>query len=327
MTRSSRPAAVSAGRLLFMALPMALPVAAVVALLCSGTQAHAGNGKGALALIPADASMVLVVDAEKARGTALGKWLVLSLSKRDKVAAAIGTLGADGGFDVNKDLQTVVLVMTGTGTQTDRMAFFIEGRFDRDKIIALARKEATTATRSHRDVEYLVIDDKTAMAFPGDHLVLAPVAVMPRLIDVQRRKARSLARTGALRKLVRESDTGDEIWGALLLPEELRATIAGKAGGHGVDAILASIRLSAGPGMKVRLRLDASSDAAASAILALLSAKQSSAATDRVLIRIGLDRAVSAMSISRSGRRVDMTVALSDRDLAKLKALLALAGW
>lgn len=288
----------------------------LVALMFAAQPAHAGDGRSALRLLPRDTAIVLTVNASKARTSVLGRQLLAKLIERVEVA---GVLQRDAGLDMNRDIDTVVFAMAGDFERTQRFVLAVEGRFDREKLLALVQREsASFAKKEHAGTTYALVDGDVEMGFVGNYLVLAHAGEMTKVLDAHGGKQAG-GDQGVLGALVRSGDTQGSLWLAVLVPESMKSTIAKQTEGHSIHTAFASAVLTTGITLKVRMKT--SSANAATAIALLLRGTAKDAASDPMYQKLGLDTAIGGMAVSTAEAHINVAVELSALQLAKLYSL------
>lgn len=287
-----------------------------------GAPAWAGDGLASLRMVPEDATLVITINVARAKQSATARSALKSVLDQGQVKDSLADLRANAGFDIERDLDTVVVAMPQDFARSERYVVVLEGRFDQRRFTALFKEKSTSFVRKkHRGVTYAVMDGDSEMAFLGKSLVLTPKGAMSRIIDVHKDKARSATHSARLMDLIKGGDTSRDAWLAFVLPDDLRTQIATEAGGHSVHALVASVDLQSS--LRVAMAVTTSSESAAHAIATLARTSRDQAAQDPALVGLGLDIAVKGMTVKSRGPMVELGIHLTEADLHKLEFLLA----
>jgi hypothetical protein len=172
-----------------------------VALLMTPGVAAAGNGKAALSLVGADATMVAVIDVKSAHDT---KMFAVIVDKASKAGWLDLSQVQAAGVDIDKDVDTVLVANSPGGKMV-----VVEGRLPSLSSATTGMTEST-----HRNVKYWS-DGKQEYAMIGKRLVVADIGVMDGVIDRSKKKAKSVmksSKAGAIRAAIGMTDTRHDIW-------------------------------------------------------------------------------------------------------------------
>jgi hypothetical protein len=290
-----------------------ISLAALLFAAAAPATARASDGKDALDLVPDWAGSVVVLNAEHMRRSSLFDD-VMSLVENAGGMRADAALLRDAGFDLRRDLQTVVLA-----SQPDdptKSLLLVQGRIDTDKLLGRAVKKGGARRTYHKQTYVEVSKGKLSIAELGDYLVIAP---SPRhleaVIDVQQGKRASVRRNRALMSLVDRTDQGGDLW--------MVVGVDRKKGGdeealHDLRTVTASLDVVRG--LRMQVRLYAGSDQGATDLARYL-AQLGQQSDDRP----GLAGLLGKLSIKRIGRRVDASMKLTASELDSLSRKLLAA--
>jgi hypothetical protein len=295
-------------------------LALVSAVSLPGAPALADDGKAALRLMPEDTAMVLTANIDRIKKSPLAQKLLKTAIQRGDVGKALDELRAKAGLDIERDIRTLSMGMPGDFEKSERFWMIVEGRFDKAKITAVARKEASFKRLKHQGVDYAQVDKDTEMAFLGRYLVVTTKGAMPAIIDAHRGKTRTAAQNAALMALIKKGDTSRDMWGAFVIPSEMRKDIAKETQGHSIDAVMATLDIRTGVAMK--LHMDTSSSTAASAIATMMRAGRDQIAKQPEMEAMGLGSALKSMKVETKDARLGLSLDISAADLEKLGQLL-----
>jgi hypothetical protein len=295
-------------------------LALVTAASLPGAPALADDGKAALRLMPEDTAMVLTANVDRIKKSPLAQKMLKTAMQRGDVGKTLGELRAKAGVDIERDVRTLSMGMPGDFEKSERFWMIAEGRFDKTKIIAAAKKEGSFKRMKHQGVDYARVDKDTEIAFLGRYLVVTTKGVMPAIIEAHRGKARTAAQNPALMALIKKGDTSRDMWGAFVIPSELRKQIAKETQGHSIDAVMATLDIRTG--VAVKLHMDTSSSTAASAIATMIRAGRDQIAKQPELGAMGLGSALKSMQVETRDARLDLNLDISAADLEKLGRLL-----
>ncbi|MBV9498554.1 MAG: hypothetical protein JO138_04205 [Acidobacteriaceae bacterium] len=141
----------------------------LISLICVAGSASmfAATDEGLLALVPGDAKIVTFVDANQARNSQFGQYLLKQTQANDQ---HFEEFVQETGFDPRRDLQSFMFESSGPtsdGTH-GQWALLARGTFDQDRIQTLARQKGATV-QTYQGVNILVgkgDHQQTAFAFP-----------------------------------------------------------------------------------------------------------------------------------------------------------------
>lgn len=284
------------------------------------TEAHAGDGTSALRLLPQDTALVAAWNLARSRTSPAGAALIDAVSQNQSIGGDVQRLRAQAGVDWKQDVDTMVLGMGPNLSRSGAFVLIVEGRFERDKIVAAARKTKGFAAREYWGMAYYQ-SGGIELAFLDDHWVIARKGVLTRVMDVVRGKARSVQRDQELMARLRTADVGQDMWCVFRVPAAMRQKIMAETGGHAVDHGHASVDLQdvLNRQVRARVRLHMSSQTAVIALGMLLRAK---GPHDETVQAMGLASALRTMTISRKDTNLDLTIKPSKSGMAKLGRFL-----
>ena len=293
-------------------VPVLLSAALAALVLAGGPGfARAADGRDALVLAPRGANAVLVANIDHFRRSPLFGDLMGMLENADAVKAKADVL-RDAGFDLRKDLSTVVLV--GDMTDPTKVAVLLQGRFNASKLMASAVRKGA-ANKKYRGVAYVELSKGGLVFGPvDDFLVVAPRdGALKGIIDVEQGRGRSVTDDRAMMKLVEQADTKGDVWVVMDVSPSLRKAQAAMG-----DVETISGSMNAANGMRLRMGLQARSTKAASTLENGFRATKDAASENQTLAPL-----LGHLRVKKSGRRVDVSLDFSDAQLMALVDQLA----
>ena len=276
--------------------------------------ARASDGKDALDLVPDRAGSIVVLNAEHMRRSSLfGDLMTLVESSGGMRADA--QLLRDAGFDLRRDLQTVVLASQPDDPSTALL--LVQGRIDSGKLFGRAVKRGGVR-RTHRKQTYVEVSKgKLSIAELAGYLVFA---TSPRqleaVIDVHLGARKSARENRRLMSLVDKTDASGDLWMVVGMDARKRGGDDGAL--HDLKTVTASLDVVRG--LRMQVRLFAGSDQGATDLASYL-AQLGEQSDDRP----GLAGLLGKLAIKRSGRRVDASMKLSASELDSLSRKLLAA--
>ncbi|HEU5057603.1 MAG TPA: hypothetical protein VFU21_13810, partial [Kofleriaceae bacterium] len=236
------------------------------------------------------------------------------LVEKSGVLGADAQVLSDAGFDLRRDLRTVVLA-SQPGVPGNAL-LLIESRSDTGALLGRAVKTGG-ARRTHRAQTYVEVSrGKLSIAEIAGYLVIAPSpAHMKAVIDVHAGKSRSARNNKKLMALVDRTDSDGDLW-----------MVVGVAPRKGVDesAALSDLKtvtasLDVARGLSMQMRLYAASPKGATEVASYLAQLGEQTGDHPEMARL-----FDKLSVKRSGTRVDASMKLSAAELSSLtRKLLA----
>lgn len=276
--------------------------------------AAASDGKDALDLVPDWAGSIVVLNAEHMRRSSLFDDM-MGLVENAGGMRADAQLLRDAGFDLRRDLQTVVLASQPDDPSNSLL--LVQGRIDTGKLLARAVKKGGVR-RTHGKQTYVEVSKgNLSIAEMAGYLV---VATSPRrleaVIDVHLGARKSARDNRRLMSLVDKTDKGGDLW--LVVGIDARKRGKDDEPLHDLKTVTASLDVVRG--LRMQVRLYAGSDQGATDLASYLG--QLGEQSDD---RPGLAGLLGKLSIKRSGRRVDASMKLSASELDSLSRKLLAA--
>lgn len=288
-------------------------LAAVLLAAAAPATAAASDGRAALELVPDWAGSIVVLNAEHMRRSSMFDDL-MTLVEKSGAMRADAKLLRDAGFDLRRDLRTVVLA--SQPGDAGNALLLVEGRTDAGKLLGKAVQNGG-ARRTHRAQTYVEVSrGKLSIAEMGGYLVIAPSPRhMKAVIDVHTGNGRSARDNRRLMSLVKKTDSDGDLWMVIgLAPRKGEG-----AGERLADLKTVTASLDVASGLRMQMRLYAASDKGATDVASYLGqlVEQSADHPD-------LGGLFGKLSVKRSGSRVDASMKLSASELSSLtKKLLA----
>jgi hypothetical protein len=308
------------------ALWVMLSAAALCGHLCAVTPSPcaADDGKAALQLAAADASLIVSVNVERLRAAPLYHTLWISLLTSPDVSDALSQLKGGAGFEPERDLSTLLLLTPADVERSQNYLLVAQGRFDRARFLAFAQsKGASYQERVHEGVTFYEVGPLAALGFIDSFLVLGTPASLRGAADVLRGATPKLTDSPALTARIRRLDQTLDAWFVFSLPPTLRADLAAASGLPSVSEVSAfsgSLDLQAGLTLQLYVHVDtaASAEALATFINALLHAL----AKRPELISAGLSDALSLPKAIATKDEVSLRLYLSAADTLRALTLI-----
>ena len=290
-----------------------ISLAAVLLAAAAPATAGASDGRAALELVPDWAGSIVVLNAEHMRRSSMFDDL-MTLVEKSAAMRADAKLLRDAGFDLRRDLKTVVLA--SQPEDPGNALLLVEGRTDTGKLFAKAVKNGG-ARRTHRAQTWVEVSrGKLSIAEIGGYLVIAPSPRhMKAVIDVHRGKSPSARDNRRLMSLVQKTDSKGDLWMVI----GLAARKSGADGAGMADLKTVSASLDVAKGLDMHVRLYASTAQGATELASYLGqlAEQTADHPDLAVL-------FGKLTVERSGSRVDASMKLSAGELTSLtKKLLA----
>ncbi len=289
--------------------------AVLVAGLVLAQPAQAGNGRSALARLPADTAMVLTINVDRAKGSGMFKDVLAMAKKNADTAKGLDLLKAQAQFDVAKDLKTVVIGFDKDFQTNEHAVLVVEGNFDAKKIMAFAKTTAKVASAKHRGVSYYKVDNDAEVMFGKGYMIMTKGGHMDRVIDTQKSR-KSITSNKAFMRHYKGADTGKDFWFVGLVP----ASAKNQMMGMNLDAIVASVNIA--KGLVAKIRLAAADAATAQSMATMMQAGLAQGSSDATIKSLGLGDAIKKVTIKANAANVNVGVNLNDAELAKIKGLL-----
>src|SRR3954454_16208776 len=233
-----------------------------------------------LSLAPPSAEMIAGVDVESSRNSDFGRFLMSSLTNNEQ---AIQRFAADTGFDIRRDLKSLILASSSGTADKSRRAFVLLGRgaFDESRIRAVAVAKGSVVQPYEGTDMFLPAKGRgNAFAFVGpDTIALGDQASVQQVISNRTQASRIDTQ---LQQLITAASADNDIWFASRVPlstfaqrlqEGTQSSFRGSQVLQAVQTATGSVRF----GDPIRITLNACSQ----------SEKDASALAD--VIRFGAD--------------------------------------
>ena len=292
-----------------------------VALATASATAFAGDGRAALDRVPKDYGVVLSINVDRAKGSALFKEAWTMAAKNPEMQKNLDMLKAQANFEFTRDVKTLTIGLNGNnaGNADPQMVLLVEGKFDVKKIGAFAKTQGkTVADANYAGVNYITIDDGE-MAVMGNYMVVTQKGGMKAAIDVNKGKAQSLKANPAFMKMLGATDLTKDFWAVVLLPAQAATALKAQFG-HGVDGFGATVDVA--KGLKSKVAVTTASDAAAKALADQIKPLLAMAAKSPEVQAMGLAAAVGRVNISTNKTMLNVAFDLTDAELTTLKNML-----
>lgn len=283
------------------------PAILILALVALANTASAAPGSSTAKIVPAGTKLVVAIDIDSLRKGAHWKALTALALKADYFEGA-----KDGKVEFKKIFgrtQSIVAALPDP-SDTKRFVLILQGT-GLYPLVKKAVLDDDAVWGKHRGVRFL-IHEEAALAQIAGSVVMAPVSVMKKVIDVSAGRSASLGDSKAFQALLAEIDTKAEAW--LLMD--------GGASGLGLpkldqlEAFAFSVSLKLGLAMQATARMP--SDEAASKMLNEVESARAKLAKDVGLQTLGLEAAVKNTKLTHQGTRLNVSLVLDRKEFAAL---------
>ena len=308
--RSSKKSVVwLAGMALLLSLFMAGPVVA-------------DDGKAALKHIPKETMLVVSINMKRLKGSSLYKEALGMVMADPSAKADFDKLKEATGFDIEKDLDGLVIAAAADFEESEQFLLIAKGNFDEKKFIEFAKSEgANIKTAEHGGLTYYDVDDEAGMAFTDGYLVIGPKPALKAAIDTKAGKMDSVEKHSGLGGMFGTVDTSKDLWFAMELPESVRQELGREAPmGSDVEKVWGALDLNAGLALDVTVGT-AKADTATQ-LEALAQQGLAEAAKDPNVAQLGLDKALAGTKVKADGKNLVVNIKLSEEELNKIKGML-----
>jgi hypothetical protein len=292
-----------------------------VALATVSATAFAGDGRAALDRVPKDYGVVISINVDRAKGSALFKEAWTMAAKNPEMQKNLDMLKAQANFEFTRDVKTLTIGINGNnaGNADPQMVLLVEGKFDVKKIGAFAKTQGkTVADANYSGINYITIDDGE-MAVMGNYMVVTQKGGMKTAIDVNKGKAQSLKANAAFMKLLAATDVAKDLWAVVLIPAQHQPTIKAQIG-HGVDGFGASVDVA--KGLKSKINVSTATEAAAKALADLAKPFLAQAKNSPEVQAMGLAAAVGRVTITPNKAMLNVAFDLTAQELTTVKNML-----
>jgi hypothetical protein len=191
----------------------------------AGVKSGAAAGEALIKMMPKSSTGVVAVDVQRLMGTEA----IIKALQEPKAKEKYDEFVKMSGIDPMKDITYlgVGLIGTPSGAATDGGAI-ISLKYDRAKLLSLIKEKAPEVKEElYNGVAiYSNIDgdakQTTRAAFlDAGHIILGSEKGVKGIIDVQQKKAESLARNAEMAAILKKTDKSGLGWGAFAVPQEL----------------------------------------------------------------------------------------------------------
>ena len=301
---------------------------ALVGSLCLVPQAPAAVDQGLLALVPESTVLLTGIDADVARNSDFGQFLLRRVNNEDD---HFRKFVEDTGFDPRRDVQSFLFAGFGPhqGHGVSKFAVLARGTFDSNRILTAVKARNSVSTQSYAGVSIFVDrqhGSNNAFAFPEVGVaVMGDLGTVKEVLD---HRATPSVLDPALLQRINNVATGNEVWFASLLSGSFFGNRIDLPAGNSQlkdSAVLQSVLQSSGGvhfGDQVRLSLDATTRSAEDAVsltdvirfVSSLVQTQRRSSSSAALIAPALDH----MELRATGADVHVGLSLSEKSLELL---------
>jgi len=298
-------------------------VAFAISLATAHAAAVAGDGKAALDRVPQDYGVVMSINVDRAKGSVMFKDAMAIASKNPDFQSKIDMLKAQAGFDVTRDVKTIIIGVNtdaaATGGGDQKAVILVEGKFDLPKIMKFAKTQAAgkaITEQAYAGVKYYAVED-AEVAVIAPYMVVTPKGHMKNVIDVAKGKAASVKKNAGFMKMLGTTDTSKDFWAVFMVPAMQAKMIAAQLG-HGIDAVGASLDVAKGLNGKVAVATQ--DPAAAQAIAGIIKAQLPQ--IQPMAQGMGLGDAFKRLVIASDKNMVTVAFDLTVAELTTIKNML-----
>lgn len=295
-------------------------VAALFALVA--VPAMADDGTSGLKFVPEDTMMVIGIDVENLKSAPLFKDLMTAVMSDAEAKKNIDKLKEVTGFDYEKDLSSLLIAVPPDVDKTENFLIVVKGKIDEKKFVQYVKDEGTDIKEDkHEGVTWYEMDKEAGMAFVDGHVIIAPKAALKAAIDTQKGKMKDVTKNSGINDLIKATKTSANVWMVVSLPKAFREEITKGGGLPGdIESGYASIDLKSG--LALRVTLNTSSADTATSIAKMATDGLAGAGSDPQLKAMGLDAAVTKLSIKAKDKAVDVSLDLTDKEVEKIKTVV-----
>ncbi len=287
-----------------------LVLTVAVALLSLAPHAHAGDA-AAMKLLPPGVTGLLQIDLAGMRGTLLYKELFKLVASDPKYLKGKADVQEKMGFDLEKDLSSITLVVDGKGDGF----IVLQGKFDQKKITGLAQKEGKAKPKKYQGVEYWVGGEMTVLFLSG-RVIVGKEGNIKQVIGAH--KGKRLKKSAAVLKIAKGVDQKKHIWGAIWVPAKMRdSKMKALATIHGY------VDLSKGLSFLAVAGFDNEKSAAKLVTDAHKALKE--AQSNPGLAMFGLGPLLTKVKATAKGKSVSFAADWNEQDVQRIKALAGMA--
>jgi hypothetical protein len=274
--------------------------------------------RASLALVPAEARIVLGLDLERLRATPLGKSLLDGLG--EEAALLLDGFGKGAGFDRLGQVHQILVALPGERQNDDRLVLVAETRtLDRERAAAWLRERQDGRTAAFIHENSRIVIGKGAWAAEVAALAKPP------------HSEQSAARDEELRRLCERSAAEHAVWLAAIVPTPLRQRLMAEARFPDVGSIARlSMALAVSAGLRAEASAELSNEADARSLARRLSAFLNAAKHHPDMLAQGFSPYLEAVRLAARGPNVEASLELpADQtgDLAARLADLVRAAW
>lgn len=282
----------------------------------------AQDGKAALKHIPKETMLVVSINLKRLKGSKLYKDALGMVMADPSAKADFDKLKDATGFDIEKDLDGLVIAAAADFEESEQFLLIAKGQFDEKKFIEFAKAEgAEIKTAEHGGVTYYDVDDEAGMAFTDGYLVIGPKPALKAAIDTKGGKMDSVEKSAGLAAMFGAVDTSKDLWFAMELPESLRKEFGRELPmGSDVEKVWGALDLNAG--LKLDITIGTAKEDTAAQLVQLATEGLKEAAADPNVAQLGLDKAISQTKVKQDGKNLTVNIKLSEEELDKIKGML-----
>ena len=300
-------------RLLFALLALVLMLG-----LAPSPNARAGDGIASLDYIPQKTMLVAVINAERLRDADLFDDGMSALRAHPGAAQALEMLHQGMGFDITRDVATLIFALPPDVEHTQNFLIIVEGAFDEQRFVSFSKSQgASFKQRAHRKVNLYELDRDAALAFHRGRLLFGTPDSLEAAIDVQQDRAPDVRDNATLDAIITGVDASRDLWIALELPESFRKLL-GEENAVGREVARLAISLDIQRGVAARADLTMTDPEHAATLSRLLRDATRAAAGDASLKALGVDRALHETQVTVAEQTITVLFALTPKETRTL---------
>ena len=280
--------------------------------------AHAGDGTAALSMVPKDSMMVLSVNVDRLKGSPLYASAMAKVMAEPDAKGMISKLKADAGFDVEKDISTLVVSIPPDVDSSQNFLIIAEGKFNEQKIVAALGNEGAKVTSvKHANATYHEIDGQGGVAFMGNVAVFGTKDMVKAALSAKAGQADSIHAHPTMSKLVKSVDTNKDLWVSFELPDSLKKSMGGNPMINDLKSVTASVDIKSGLGLLVSI--DTASDATATNLAQMMQAQVKAFAGAPEMKQMGFDVALQKLQVTGAGTAVSIALNLTPAEFKNVQ--------
>ena len=287
-------------------------------------QAEAGGAE--LALLPGSGNVLMHIDLARLRGSAFYKEILSPLLQNPNFQREMNEAKTELGFDPVNDINSLTVLMNPPSGNGDEEALIVvDGKVNRDTLIAKATTEGKATKAAHNGVDLWAApanEDDMAISFVGGKTLIGKQAFVKEAIDASKGKG-SLNAT--LKGLVDGVNKGGDIWFVANVSDGIRAELAkGNPMAKDLKSVTGSIDFA--KGVAVNLAVESTAETAKAMAGMIQQSLKVDPQTEPMMQQMGLLPVVQKLKVEAKGATLNIGLDLDTNDVNKLKMLAGMMG-